>query len=367
MKELKKLSLKSIIVPIIVLWGVAAVFLILILYNVFAKASKAPLTLAELDYSSDLSGVYIEDTLYGIYDYYCETTSNSRVVSREYLIDAGSDHLIGLLAKDTERKKADALMNASWDYLDGKDDGTILSQKQYEISGVIRKMPSDSLKFYKEFLMWDTLPEENKEVFLQYYIVAGDAGGLDLSTLIILGLFGSISFFCGMVLVIKSCAGSYQKSVKNYLATCPNKEMASERIDYFVKNTEPYHGVRINSEFICAQFGADTVFGALDKLVWAYEHVTTHRTNFIVTGHTYQLALGFMDGKKQFIPLNSEQEVLDIMRIIADRCPHIVLGYTDELQRSFSKDMNGFLQIKYQPTVSQFNCSQSYSSNTTQQ
>lgn len=367
MKELQRITLKKIMRQLIVLGLITVAAFGVIVYAMVMKWTSTPVTLSELDYSTDLTGVYVKDNIYGIYDYYCETTSDSRVVSREYILDAGDAHYIGLLAGGTDRKKADALMEASWDYLDGKDDGSSLSDKQYEISGVIKKMPSDSLKFYKEYLEWDNMSAQEQEAFLPYYIVLDETGGIPYNFLIIALIVGSVCLLLGVIILIRYGSGGYQKAVKNYLATCPNREMTSEKIDFFIKNTEPYHGVRINSEFICGNNGNRTIFGDLSKLIWAYEHVTTHRTNFVVTGKTYELILGFMDGKKQNLAVKSEQDAIDIMKVLNDRCPHIILGYTDELQRAFSKDMNSFLQIKYQPTMAQSASGQDFSNSTYQQ
>lgn len=353
MKTLRKKSFKSMIFPIIIFALLTALFLALGIDSLIPRLKADFKTLDSLDYSENLSGTYIKDNLYGIYDYFCETTSGSKTVSREYLIDAGDSYYIGMYAEGSDMKKADALMEASWDYLDGKDDGTALEGKQFEIVGTIKSMPYDSLKYYKEYLGWSTMSEAEKATFLPYYIVVGEIDGSEDTDMIMWLLIGGVFLFFTIFYIVSLCTGRYQKSVKKYIAASPNPDMAREKVEHFLNSTADISGIRISNEFICGQNGAKTTFGELRNLVWAYEHVTTHRTNFVVTGKTYQVVIGFKDGKKHFLGAKNEEAALEILQNIGARAPHVILGYNADLEKAFTKDMNSFLQIRYNEAIAQ--------------
>lgn len=353
MKTLKKKSLKSMIVWFIILIIGGALIMIPGIRELIQ--SKAPTqTLDELDVSKNLEGVRVRDTIVGIYDYYCETTNYGVLVAREYLIDAG-DNYIGLYIEgDDEIDQADALMEASWEYLNDEDDGSKMLPLQFEVDGTIRKMPDDSQEFLKEYLEWDTLSEDVQAQFLPYYVVAGDTG-VKSSSDSVLGtlVVGGIMLVIGLILLIYWATGSYQSQVKKYIASSSNPELTANRVENFINNTQPVNKVLLSNEYICGQSGATTVFGELSQLIWAYMHVTTHRRNFVEVGKTYRIKLGFMDGSIKDIVLKNEEAVQEILRQLEARAPHVILGYTKELENAFRKDKTGFLNLKYNQVMTQ--------------
>lgn len=305
----------------------------------------------ELDYTQDLKGICVTDTIYGIYDYFCETTSDSNTISREYIIDAG-DYYMGMYVKGSKAlEQANTLMEASWDFLEGTTDGSELEALQYEVTGTIRPMPSDSLEFYKEYLEWDTMDKETQDLFLPYYLVVGEAGGSNMDAMIIFLAIGIIFIFIALFLFFKWSTGGCQKQVKKYIASSGNPEMAASRVENFISSTIPLHNVLISNEFICTQEGSLTIFAEMPRMVWAYMNVTTHRTNLIITYKTYMITLGFMDGSTKSFTMKNEQTGREVLSVIAARAPHAVMGYSDELNQAFRHDMDSFLNVKYRQVM----------------
>ena len=153
--------------------------------SLFTRAFSQPVTLDELDYSGEIEGTYVRTTVYGIYGAYSETVSSktNSVKAREYVIDAGDYHYISLKARSGDLKKADALMDASFDYLDGKIDSEALEPYQFEITGTIQPLSSKSLQYYHEFFDWYQLDDEVKESILPYYVEIGEVAGMDNGTM----------------------------------------------------------------------------------------------------------------------------------------------------------------------------------------
>lgn len=343
-------SLKSNILIIIILLAVG-VWLVAKVSDPLITFLNKPQDLDEIDFSQDLDGVYVTGTVYGIYDWYCETTDDRKTVSREYLIDGGSDYYMGMLVMAKDMDKAETLMNASYDYLDGTDDGTALEAAQYTVKGTIVKMPSDSLDLYQEYLEWDTMSPEDQEVFLPYYLEVDKIKGTAVSGMWTLLVLGIASLAAGIWVLVSVLTGSRQKAIKKYIAQSSNPDMAREKVEGFLTSTPYSHGLKLNRQYICGQNGGTTVFGETSQLVWAYQLTTTHKRNFITVGKSYQLMLCFLDGSRRSINMNSEADVQENLKIIADTCPHTIVGFTDEIDKLFRKDMPGFRALKYDPVI----------------
>lgn len=346
MNELRKKSLKSNII-VIVLFIAVGIFLIGCVADSFITYLSKPQDLDELDFSQDLDGTYVTGTVYGIYDWYCETTEGAKTVSREYLIDGGSDYYMGMLVMAKDMDKAEALMEASYNYLDGADDGTDLEAAQYTVTGTIVKMPSDSVDLYQEYLEWDTMSPEDQEVFLPYYLEVGKIKGTAISGMWTFLAFGAICLAIGIYILVSVLTGKRQKAIKKYIAQSSNPDMTREKVEGFLTSTPYSHGLKLNRQYICGQCGGTTVFGESSQLLWAYQLTTTHKRNFITVGKTYELMLCFNDGKRYSVSMNGETDVQENLKQIADVCPHTIVGYTDELDKMFRKDLAGFRALKY--------------------
>lgn len=350
MKKLKMKSLKSLIVIILVMLIGGGVLLSQAVPSLLLMV-KGPQDMETVDFSGDIEGLYVSGTLYGIYDWYCEETEDNTPVSREYLIDAGDEYYMGMKVGKNGFEAADALLYASYDFLDGKDDGTALAAAQYEITGTIQEMPSDSYGIYQDYLGWDTMSAEEQAVFLPYYIAVGDIGDNDLTGVMLLLLMGLIMAGIGLFLLIGTAAGRGQRNVKAYIAGCSDPEAAKERVEYFLENVSPVNGLQYSRDFLCGQNNGTTAFGETGKLVWAYLLTTTHKRNFITVGKSYELVLAFANGSRQSVAVKKEEYVQEHLQTLAALCPKAIIGYTDELDKLFRKDFPQFLALKYNAPV----------------
>lgn len=88
---------------------------------------------------------------------------------------------MGMRVMKKDMDAAENLLNASIEYLYGDDtDGTGLEAAQYEVKGAIQVMPSDSLKYYHEYLEWDAMDADSQELFLSYYLQVNKVADTDL-------------------------------------------------------------------------------------------------------------------------------------------------------------------------------------------
>ena len=343
MKMLKKQSLKSVLVLVILLYVFCAI-LGAVMIPSLSNASKDPISLDEIDYSGDIDGLYVSGTIYGIYDWYCEETQDDKTIAKEYIIDADDYYYIGLRAEHSDMDAADALLDASTKYLDGLDDGTLLAESQYEVFGVIKAMPEDSLQFYYEYADWC---EIDREIFLPYYIEIGTYGDYDGTDMILFGILIAFLFGLGTLFLVWALTGHYQKEVKKYIDNSGSPELAASKVDNFLRTTPLVNGMRYNHEFICGNSGATTVFGETPKLAWAYKHVVNHKRYFITVSKSYSIVLGFTDGTRQMAGVKKEAMVDEHLQNLQALCPKAIFGYSAELDQMFRKNLPQFLSLRY--------------------
>lgn len=346
MNALKMKSFKSVILYVLLLWIIAVVFGVAA-FPGLVNSTKEPIALEEVNFSGDIEGLYVTGTIYGIYDYYCEETEDNVVISREYLTDAGDNYYIALRAEGDDMTDANTLMDATYAYFMGEDDGSLLAANQYEITGIIKKMPTDSLQFYHEYIEWDSLDAESQSNFLPYYIDINKLGNYDAQGTMIMAVAGGVMFLIGVVFLILTFTGFFQKPVKKYIQNSSNPKLAAEKVNNFVQTVPEVNGLRYNHEFICGSNKYLITFGETPKIVWIYKQVVNHKRYFITVSKSYTVVTGFIDGTKQISFVKNESSADSHIEQLQQLCPQAVIGYTNELDRMFRKDLNQFLNISY--------------------
>lgn len=219
-------------------------------------------------------------------------------------------------------------------------------------SGAVNKMSEQEYQYFTEYFEesgWSR--EEIEEYTLPYYISVGALiGGAASSVYVVMGI-GAVLVIIGLIMLILALTGgslkSYKKEIENAGLSLADAEYEYQAARLFYKRTD----LRISSRCIFYMTGSKPHMIANDKVIWAYQQNTTHRTNGIKTGTSYEILVYCLDSKKTahvYIPNeNVGGEVLGYMNQIM---PKAVVGYSDELVSLFRKDYQGFLQLRYYRT-----------------
>lgn len=354
MKTLKMKSLKNSLGGLLVFLAISVVLLIFVIPSVLLKI-QGPEDLDTFDYArltqEDFKQAYVAGTIYGIYDYYCDETTDGELSAREYLIDGGDYYYIGLRVKDEDMGPAEALMHASYDYLDGIDDGTALEAAQYEVEGTIKPMDEESIRILKEYLDWNTMDAETQATFLFYYLEVNEIGNYDMGGMIVLLVVSGVCLLIFIIMLIRILTGACQKQVKKYIEGTASPESTREKVEHFINSTQPVYGLYYNNQYICGQVGGTTFFKETPQLVWAYQSTTAHKYFYVITiSKSYALTLGFADGSRYSMAVKKEAQVQELMAKLGEICPQLILGYSPELDAMFRKNLPGFLELKYSKT-----------------
>lgn len=346
MKALKMQSFKAVILQVLVMTVMAIVMLVLFLPSI-KLLRDGPVDMDSLDYQSDPDGTYVTGTIYAVYDYYCENVRGSRLLSREYIINAGEDDFMGMRVLKMDMEPAEKLMGAYGDYLDNGGSTEAILAAQYEVTGTIRKMPADRQRLYSQYLSAAGVDFKQREHFLPYYL---DVNAVGLTPPLAVFLFLIIAAVCLVVslfMLVSVFAGRYQKEIKKYIANSPNPDMTREHVEEFLKSTAHNYGLRCNQEFLCGQWGATTIFRETANVVWAYTKTVKHKKGLITVMRSHYLMVGFADGSLCTIDAKDEKTASAQVDKLAALCPRAITGYAKELEKLFFKDLKGFLDIRY--------------------
>lgn len=281
--------------------------------------------------------MYVEGTVWGIYDAYAHTTEDSKVINQEYVIPVGEYGYMGLLVKPEYFDRCDDLIEETWTYLYGE---TNEITGRFLVKGTILPMDSQSWKYFQQILEEDGWSAEEMEGALPYYLAVDQYGNLGtkehVEYIIILLVTWGIAFGW----LISTLTGSPLKNLKKYCA----ENGAEARVEQFYRSTTPLHDLRISGEYILGS-GGKPCFLLSGDLLWAYTYIEKRKRYYVITVSTsVSVKLCTKDGKQYQHSVSSEEEAKEILEHIHTVLPWVITGYSDELAKTYRKDRQNMIQ-----------------------
>lgn len=278
-----------------------------------------------------------------ILDYYAYTEENGRVIEKEYIIPVGEEEYMGVVLGKSYLDQADRNLDATWAYMDG-DDSALDRIEPIVVTGRVVSMSGESKQFYNEFvdsLGWE--PEE-EELFIPYMVMTGKAAGGLTGDFIFFGIVAALIIAFGIFLLVKGISGGALKNIRKYCESTGNKEMTMQRLEQFYALVQPVEGIRVSPEFIMAQTGGAVLVNDASKVLWVYQHVTSHYTNGIPTGKSYTIMVWMTDGTKMEIAMKSKKKSEEALDYIGRTLPYIFFGYDEQLQAGYNQNRQAMIQ-----------------------
>ncbi len=220
-----------------------------------------------------------------------------------------------------------------------------------EFFGKIRKLSKEDYQYFKEYFTDGEnglTDEEFEACTIPYYIQVETSKTGNTVMGIIICASGLVLIILGIVRIWRAASGASLKKFRAILAEQGCTEMTAES-DYNAARSYTKKGdLRIGRLFLYYMSGYKPMAIPNSKILWAYQTTTTHRTNGIKTGTTYSIMV-YEDGRKGSIvlPVPNESTAHAMLDQINTTLPWVVVGYTDQLQKLFSKDRAQFLSLRY--------------------
>lgn len=322
--------------------GIATFFAIVLL----SAPQDEPIKLSQVDFSENLSGLYVTGNISGIYASYGEISKNNTVVQYEYLTDAGNMAYMGIRMDADDKDKAEKLMETIYEYSYNGGSEEAVVNASFEVTGTIRKMEDEMIEIMHECVQWDLLTPEEQACFLPYYLEVEDEEKTNDIFAIIALLIGILLLGAGIYVII-TAAQKGTKNIDNYINNSMNAEMAYQRVEQFLEGITPNDEFVYDTEFVYGRSGSTIAFAENDKIAWAYIHVLKQRVNFVPTSENYSVVIGLVDGSKQWLKFAMKEDAERALQIISQLSPKCIFGYTEQLNYLFTKDLQQFLALKY--------------------
>ncbi len=310
-----------------------------------------PIELASLDFTEDLSGTYVKGTIDFVYGYYYGETHNDSVVVREYLIDTGNGYFMGLHVPKKDYDKIDQLMHASSDFAQGNSTIDTVWTHKYDFEGVISPIPPYTLDFYRNYRDLSNFSAQDKQRFLPFFLDT-TIKNKQLTALAVCGTAAGIGYLAALAIFIFMLRGWNIRYIRKYIETSPDPLTAQEKVENFLQNTQPFHGVYCNGEFICWICGCTAMFVEARRIIWAHQYAINPKYAGIhIKKKEEFLVLHFQDFHFEELRINLKKSlhVSQFINRLSECCPWITEGYSDELLNMYNKDRNAFLNLRYNP------------------
>lgn len=290
----------------------------------------------------ELEGKYVSAEITYIMDSYAYTQKRSsgrtKTTAKEYIIPIGSKEYMGIELPAKYLDQADDLMKATNDYIINENP---FSGESFVVKGTIKRMSSQSEKYFHEVVGYEDLDEESKQIMLPLVLEEGQIGDKSVIEITLYTVGGLLVTALGAFFLIRALTGNYQKSIKNYCTSQMDPDLALAKLEDFYQLTTPLNGVRMDRNFILLQDGATTKLLQASTLVWAYQQTTQHRTNGIPTGKSYSLQLCLDNGKQIAIGMK-EKQAQEVLAAFVEHYPTMFVGFSKERAAMYKKDRESF-------------------------
>jgi len=227
-----------------------------------------------------------QDALKILRPHFVETTDINDIVftdGMKELYVSGKVHEIGQCYVEIK----DGFTTKAWEYImktpDGHYIGLRLKSRYSEeaalaVVGTLKRMPADSQFAYNDALDYLILSDEEKGMVLHYYI---EYAAID-DELIIYCVSALVCLVIAVVLFGYVVTGRCHKDINSYIASCPVKASATERVESFLNNAPYLYNLQYDNEFVCNRRGISTIFFETRKVVRIYKETEIHKFKMLI-------------------------------------------------------------------------------------
>lgn len=348
----KKRVSKNILTTVIVCAIIIVIAMCVSKFN-FIKYITGPSKADMLTPMSELEGKYVSfDTDYVIANYVRTSTQqykngvkigSEKLTSLGYVVivedlKTGKDHYFGIVVPEKNHTVLDNLVDKFWDGAETID--------KYHFTGSVRKINTDAKSGKSEKYYWDDTIKAIRDTgydqyfdmsFVEAYTVDYDKIGTSSKFLVIVCFWGMLVVALYAIFHVVMSMMSYDAPIKKFIASTPGQSM--EKLEASFASAEKISpDVFVSADYIYYRKGGKVYVIDLQDVVWTYVY-TYKGTNY--------LRMYGVNGKMIAAP--AVPMAAAAVKEIAQVAPHCVCGYSADLNRMFSKDLNAFLGLKYYP------------------
>ena len=358
LQSLKQKTLKSKILPLLIL-AAAAIGLLVMLVPSFLAMITGPHEFDpyECEDVSTLKGQYVTADLDTLVDYYAETVESQeyhqdKTIAREYILPIYTEddvYYIGVEVKADKIDDAEAVLDDTMRLLEDEDgsyewDGSLLSVK-----GTICEMDDETKGLYNDYLTdYLELDAEDMDRFLPLVLKDKNIGGLYMSAMVPLLIALAVVLIIFFYILSKALTGGYQKQIKAYIAKSVDPEGTEHALDLFYEDTPAERkNLRMDRNWLLYEDNSAPFVLAGRDIAWAYQYVSRQKLYGIITiSRSYSVKVCSVSEdrshREHAIAVRNEQAAQELLGDLNRLYPDAAYGYTQDLAREYNADPAAF-------------------------
>lgn len=307
-------------------------------------SGEEPQDFNSLSASQIKEGMYVKGEILTPIDYYAYWTEDDETTSKEFLVPVGEKEYMGLSCDGTTMDALDANMNTYWQAVEKDDKSLVDGLKPVQVEGVIQKIDGESLSFFQKFISQLQIKQEQKSLFLPYVIMEGRYGDVEISALVVQGIFVLILLLLSIYCIVGGVKRRNIKDLKKYCLEQGDLEYGLFQMEQFYESGTPVQGLRLDDRFFLMVVGSAVYFAETSDIVWIYPNITKHSTNGIPTGKTYAIRVKKRNGSELAIGVKNKKVMDEVMDYIGSRTPYVILGYDKEIESIYNRNRGEMIQ-----------------------
>ncbi len=352
-KKARKSNMTRFILSVIGVIGLLAVTKFAV-FQVMTGPKKMDITLDPATYE----GKYVTiDAEYFLYDYIEHTTTTTRKYGGKTTSTNGYSYLVFQSVDDYENESStwyfysiyldkgrqselNLKIDEAFTYL-SDETGNVAPPEPVTVTGFWNPMDAETERYFRQALAELEITETEFDKMYFYELDTENMGG---SNKLMFWTFMAVA--AGLAIYAVMCAvgffgNGYMKDIQNYLQKDSSVSLAAIEADFnqariFEKS------VWVGRKWTVYMQGRNAFILPNKDLVWGYYFRRTGRNS------VSEMRLYTAEKKLHHISL-TEKNTQDALKIYLEEQPHMVIGYSKELEKLYNKKFNEFLDLKYNP------------------
>ena len=247
-------------------------------------------------------------------------------------------YFYSIFLKTDRQQEMSSKIDQTFDYLIDET-GSTAPPEPVTVTGVWNKMDSQTERYFRDSLAELDITETDYDVFYFYELDTKNIGGVN-ALLFWVMMAGAVLL---IVFAVLSAVGlfndSYSRSIQQYLQRDSSVSMATIEEDF---NQARLIGsdVWVGKRWTIYMQGNKAKILANKDLVWGYY--------FRRTGMNSVSEMRLFTREKNMFGISlSEGNTQEALKIYSAEQPHMVIGYSKDLEKMYNKDFNAFLGLQY--------------------
>lgn len=242
--------------------------------------------------------------------------------------------------KKGRQQEMNSKIDQAFDYLTDET-GRTAPPEPVTVTGVWNKMDSQTERYFRESMGELNITESEFDQFYFYELDTQNIGGFNAPLFWVMMAAAALLLVFAILSAVGLFSDSYSKSIQQYLQKDSSVSMATIEDDF---NHAQLIGsdVWVGKRWTIYMTGNKAQILANKDLVWGYY--------FRRTGRNSVSEMRLFTREKRMFGINlSENNTQQALKIYGAEQPHMVIGYTGELEKMYNKNFNEFLELRYNP------------------